>query len=301
MRALSFEEGKLYVADRGASQVRIYKVENNDVSLEKTFGEAGRPGDRAPERFTDIAGMAVDTDGNVVVTDRAGQGSRMQKFTPEFKQLWQQLGLEFSSQGTFSTDDPDTLFSASKNAYRLHRRDGRLGISGLCQNGHDQRLLWNGYDQRVFRNFRKHISGAAAYCSLRRERISSTFWPAMDLQYIGLILRRMSLAALRLSWLPRWLELSPCRTGRRAKDAWKRENRFLWSWHDEHGDGQIQKEEINVLATPENPKEWDWSMGGFTVDEKGWLWIASYVRKPPHPRQESTVWAIPPEGPNRLG
>ncbi len=291
VRALSFKEGKLYVADRGASQVRIYKVENNDVSLEKTFGEAGRPGDHAPERFTDIAGMAVDTHGNVVVTDRAGQGSRMQKFTPEFKQLWQQLGLEFSSQGTFSADDPDTLFSASKNAYRLHRGTGGwefLGSARTDNPGEYFGIFESSYrgPPRIVRIGEKNFFYFLAGDGLAVYRID----PPED-ESRGPTLKLASALA----------GAEPLPDGTRAKDAWKRENRFLWSWHDEHGDGQIQKEEINVVATPENPKEWEWSMGGFTVDDKGWLWIASYMRKPPHPRQESTVWAIPPGGPDKLG
>ena len=141
MRALAFRGDKLYVADREAGQVRVYKVEGNDVSLQKTFGEPGRPGDRAPERFTSIQGMAVDGHGNVIVTDRAGQGSRMQKFTPEFKQLWRQMGLEFSSQGTFGKDDPDILFTSNKNAYRLDRKTGGWEFLGLCQDGQGQGLF----------------------------------------------------------------------------------------------------------------------------------------------------------------
>ena len=36
-------------------------------------------------------------------------------------------------------------------------------------------------------------------------------------------------------------------------------------------------------------------MGGFTVDEKGWIWFASYVRRPPNPREESAIYAILPQ------
>jgi hypothetical protein len=42
-------------------------------------------------------------------------------------------------------------------------------------------------------------------------------------------------------------------------------------------------------------------MGGFTVDEKGWIWFASYVRRPLNPREESAIYAILPQGPDRLG
>ena len=72
--ALALRGDKLYVADREQGQVRIYQVKGNDVVLDKTFGEAGRPGDRAPERFTSIEGMAVDRHGNIIIVDRAGEG-----------------------------------------------------------------------------------------------------------------------------------------------------------------------------------------------------------------------------------
>jgi hypothetical protein len=37
-------------------------------------------------------------------------------------------------------------------------------------------------------------------------------------------------------------------------------------------------------------------MGGFTVDEKGWVCLASYGHRAPNPRQESAIWVIPPRG-----
>jgi hypothetical protein len=43
VRALSFSNGKLYVADRGASQLRIYGVAENNVWLQQTIGEPVAP------------------------------------------------------------------------------------------------------------------------------------------------------------------------------------------------------------------------------------------------------------------
>jgi hypothetical protein len=142
VRALSFSNGKLYVADRGVSQLRIYGVADNNVWLEKTIGEPGRPGDRSPQRFTKIGGMAADQQGNVIVSDRASQGARLQKLTPEFQQVWQLLGLEFTSQATFSTDNPDILFSATKNACRVDRKTGSWEFLGLRPDGYSQRVFW---------------------------------------------------------------------------------------------------------------------------------------------------------------
>jgi hypothetical protein len=45
----------------------------------------------------------------------------------------------------------------------------------------------------------------------------------------------------------------PMPDGTTPKAAWKPENRFLWSWHNEHGDHQVHKEEIMFAVTPGNP------------------------------------------------
>ena len=82
---------------------------------------------------------------------------------------------------------------------------------------------------------------------------------------------------------------------------WKRENRFLWSWHDAKGDNEVIQEEVVIEASPDNPKDWEWPLGGMTIDDQGWLWIASFVRRPPNPRQESSIYAIAPEGPDDSG
>ena len=93
----------------------------------------------------------------------------------------------------------------------------------------------------------------------------------------------------------------PLPDGTEPKEPWRRENRFLWSWHDEQGDNEPQKEEISISATPDNPKDWEWPLAGITVDEKGWIWIASAVRRPPYSREESAIYTIPPQGLDKLG
>ena len=93
----------------------------------------------------------------------------------------------------------------------------------------------------------------------------------------------------------------PMPDGTVPKEPWARQNRFLWSWHDEQGDNEPQQEEITLAATPENPTDWEWPLGGITVDEKGWLWMASYLHRPPNPNEDSAIYAIPPQGPDKLG
>ncbi|HEY5741784.1 MAG TPA: hypothetical protein VIS99_04525, partial [Terrimicrobiaceae bacterium] len=289
VRSLSFRDGKLYVADRGASQVRIYKVEGDNVVLEKTLGEPGRPGDRAPDRFTSIGGMAVDPAGNILISDRAGQGARLQKLSPEFKQLWELFGLEFSSQATFGVQDPDLLFSATKNAYRIDRKTGGWEFLGSGKT-----------DSDYFGNFDTSHRGPPRV--VRFGEKDFFYFPAGD----GIAIYRIDppeeeSRGPTLKLVGALAGAEPLPDGKVAKTAWKLENRFLWSWHDEQGDNAVQKEEIAFAATPGNPPDWDWPRGGLTVDDKGWIWIASYGRRPPNPHQGSAIWAIPPKGPNKLG
>jgi DNA-binding beta-propeller fold protein YncE len=292
VRALAVRGDKLYVADRGAGQLRVYKVDGDRVSLQTTFGEPARPGDRAPARFTSIQGMAVDGEGNVVVTDRVGQGSRIQKFTPEFKQLWRQLGMEFSSQATYGKDQPDILFTSNKNVYQLDRKTGGWEFLGSAKTDKD-----NVY----FGNFDSSHRGPPRI--VRFGEKDFFFFPAGD----GVAIYRIDqskeeLRGPTLDLVSALAGAEPLPDGTLPKrEPWRPENRFLWSWHDEQGDNQPREDEVTISATPQNPKGWEWPSAGITVDEKGWLWISSLVRKPPSPREESTIYTIPPKGTDEMG
>jgi sugar lactone lactonase YvrE len=216
VRALALSGDKLYVADREAGQVRIYRVQGSKVSPLKTLGEAGRPGDRAPERLTTIQGMAVDSRGSIVLTDRIGQGSRMQKFTQGYKPLWRQMGLEFSSQGAFGKDDPDTLFTSNRNAYRLDRKTGGWEFLGPAKTD-EQEVYFGNFDSshrgppRIVRFGEKDFfyfpagDGVAVY----------HIFPAKDASSGPTLKLAAALAGAE-----------PLPDGKRAKEAWKRESRY---------------------------------------------------------------------------
>ena len=235
--------------------------------------------------------MAVDRHGNIIIVDRAGEGARLQKFTSEFERLWYQLGLEFSSQGAYGKDNPDTLFTSNKNAYRLDKKTGNWDFLGSARTD---------TTKEYFGNFDSSHRGPPRIVRFGEQDFF--YFPAGD----GVAVYRIDLPedesrGPTLKLVSALAQSEPLPDGSVPKDSWKGEYRFQWSWHDEQGDNQPQKDEITIVNTPENPKDWEWPMGGITVDEKGWLWLASYVRRPPYPRQESTIWAIPPNGPNKLG
>ena len=291
VRALAVRGTKLYVADREAGQVRIYKVQGNNVSLQKTFGEPGRPGDRAPDRFTTIQGMTVDGWGKVIVTDRMGQGSRMQKFTPEFKQLWRQMGLEFSSQGP-TARTIRTPF--------LPRIRTPTGWTGRWAAGYSWVRAKTDEDGVYFCNFDSSHRGPPRI--VRFGKKDFFYYPAGD----GVAVYRVDPPEEQsrgptLKLVCALAGAEPLPDGTVPKEPWRKENRFLWSWHDEQGDNKPQEEEITLAATPENPRNWEWPMGGFTIDEKGWIWFASFIRTPPNPREESALYTILPQGPDKLG
>ena len=79
VRALSIQGNMLAVADR-IGVVRKYTVTSDtQVSLAASYGLPQRPGDRKPERLSSINGMAMDASGNIYISDRLGDGSRLQK------------------------------------------------------------------------------------------------------------------------------------------------------------------------------------------------------------------------------
>jgi hypothetical protein len=143
VRALGLRGNTLYVADRGASEVRLYEIRDSAVKLTRIFGEPQRPGDRAAERLSNIRGMAVDSQGHLLLSDRMGKGSRLQKLTPQFTQAWRQMGLEFASQGAFGVDNPDLLLTTDKNAYKLDRTTGAWEFLGSARTDLDDTYFGN--------------------------------------------------------------------------------------------------------------------------------------------------------------
>ena len=291
VRALAVRGDKLYVADRQSGEIRFYQVKGNELILQQSFGKPGGPGYRAPDRFSKIQGMAVDGRGNFIVTDRAGQASRMQKFTPDLRQVWRQMGLEFSSQGTYGKNDPDTLFTSNKNAYRLDKKTGRWEFLGSAKT--DQ-------DHVYFGNFDSSHRGSPRI--VRFGEKDFFYFPAGD----GLAVYRVdppkdASRGPTLELAAALAGAEPLPDGTVPKETWRRENRFLWSWHDAKGDNEVTQEEVLIEASPDNPKDWEWPLGGMTIDDQGWLWIASFIRRPPNPRQESSIYAIAPEGPDDSG
>jgi DNA-binding beta-propeller fold protein YncE len=295
VRALALRGDKLYVADRDAAQVRIYTVNDGKVTLAKTFGKRARPGDRASERLESINGMAADSAGNIIITDRVGLGGRIQKVGPDFKPVWSQMCLEFSAQATYSQAAPDIIYSSYKNVYKVDKKTGQWEFLGSGRTDTSKSYFGN-YDSshrgppRIVNLYDKDFYFFPAGDGIAVYRID----PSGDPQR-GPLLNLV--AAMALS--------RPLPNGKHVEEGWLLENRFLWSWHDEEGDNKISESEVQILASPGNPKDWEWPTPSMTVDAKGWIWVASYQRrlfpldKPEF--EHYAIYAIPPGGPDKQG
>ena len=295
VRALALRGDTLYVADRDAAQVRIYTVNGTSLKRVSSFGKPARPGDRAGDRLAGINGMAVDSAGNIIITDRVGLGGRMQKVGPDFKPVWSQMCLEFSSQATYSPVNPDVINSSYKNVYRLDKKTGAWEFLGSGRTDVEKSYFGN-YDSshrgppRIVNLFGKDFFFFPAGDGIAVYRVD----PSGDPQR-GPLLNLVACMA----------GCNPLPNGKHAEQGWRPENRFLWSWHDEQGDHKIQESEVQMLAIPGKPKDWEWPTPSMTVDDKGWVWIASYQRRLfPLEKPEFEhygIYAIPPGGPDKQG
>ena len=297
VRALALRGNVLYVADSAAAQVRVYDISGAKAKLTKSFGQPARPGDRASERMKGINGMAVDSGGNIIVSDRIGQGGRLQKLTPDFRQLWRQMSLEFSSQAAFGAEDPDLLFSAYRNAYKIDRKTGGWELLGPARTESDEEKSYFGHYENSFRGPPRVV---------RLFGNDYFYFPAGDGVAIYRIERSKDPQRGPLLTLVACLAgCNPLPDGTHAKEGWLPENRYLWSWQDEQGDHQPQKEEATIVVSPGVPQDWEWPRGPLSVDDKGWIWTTSAHRRPSPTdgpgAETSAIYAIPPQGPNKLG
>jgi Chitobiase/beta-hexosaminidase C-terminal domain/Divergent InlB B-repeat domain/FlgD Ig-like domain len=262
----------LCVADR-VGIIRKYRIGANGTSVSQlsTFGLSQRPGDSASARMLLVNGMAMDSSGNIVVLDHLGDGSRMQKLNSQYGQLWNQMSLEFSSSLAYGGANPNVAFSSYRQAYQLDRATGNwthLGIAKTDSAG------------RYFGNFDTSHAGPPHVVRLGANDFF--YFPAGD-----------SLAVYRVvpgaNGLGPTLKLASVLGGSGpGPDGLVWTDKYLWDWHDNQGDGQIQYApastpgpagEVNLMAVGSSPDpNWKWTRDSYEVDDFGRVWIASNQR-----------------------
>jgi hypothetical protein len=77
--------------------------------------------------------MARDTSGNVIISDRLRDGSRIQKINSQLNPVWQQMCLEFSGSAAYGVANPDLLISSYRKAYQIDKATGKWSLLGTAK------------------------------------------------------------------------------------------------------------------------------------------------------------------------
>jgi PA14 domain/Divergent InlB B-repeat domain len=305
VRALSIQGNTLAVADR-VGKIRKYTIKNGTrLTQGASYGLLQRPGDRIPQRLSSINGMALDASGNIIVSDRLGDGSRLQKINSQLGPVWQQMCLEFSASAVYGKANPDLLISSYRKAYQIDKITGKWTLLGTAKTDAHKKYFGN-YESthmgppRVVRFGGNDFFYYPAGDSLAIYRIEPSADPERG--------PTLKLASVLGSSQP-----SP--DGIHRDESWRPENRYLWEWNDTQGDGEIQYTprttpgqagEVTLLGLPRVPHaDWQWVRRAFEVDDAGWVWMASanrdHIPDVSYSFEGEALYAIPPQGLNNLG
>ena len=281
IQSLAFgPDGTLYIADIKAAEVGLYRVSGTTLQAAGKLGRKAEPGDRAPDRFYKLHGAAVDPRGNVITAQNEWFfcGGRLAKFSPQGQPLWEQVGLEFASNGTTDERDPDLFYSFKHHVYRLDRATGTAAYLGNSFN-QDGFHGTAGGDLRVVHLGDKTFCYMGTGDGIQVRRIDPPTEPGRS------PVMKLVSAIGRCAPLP---------TGEFSNEGWKPQNFYLWSWHDEKGDGKPDPDEIEYFMRPEDKKPL-WSYGSLTVDASNSLWFTSNDRGGTTIERQS-IWSIPLRG-----
>ena len=271
-------ESRLYVADQGAGQVKIYKTnEAGGATLGGTLGQPFQPGDGAADRFIRLHGLAVDSAGNVITAQDEFffNGGRLAKWSPAGKLLWEQMGMEFQSQGTYGASDPDTFYTYAAHAYHLDRKTGTATY------------IANTYDNSPYRS-----SSAGVPHIVRVGAHDFAYLPMGDGMNVYRIDRNaQGKPVFRLASLIH--SGAPGPSGVDFQETWRHPVR--WSWHDAVGDHTVKQEQIAYVQRDSDGKPL-WQHGPMCVEpsDKS-LWFSSNDRGGLGPGRQD-VWTIPMSG-----
>ncbi len=251
-------DNRLYVADKGAGLIKIYETDQLGARLVDTFGQRARPGDYAPDRFFQLEGVAVDSQGSMVtIQSQPFGGARLARWLPDRKLDWEQRGLEFVSLGTYSSRNPDEFISLYYNRYRLEKTGTpRAEYRGNLQYGDPK--------------YRERVHGVPRIVALGNH---SFFYTA---QGDGMLVFRREGDSLRLAAM----------VGGRCPDPQGKSDDKAplgqWTWNDRNGNGSFEHNEIVWYKKPGSGK---YIVFGFNVDDRGNLLYCEH--------ETGAIWELP--------
>lgn len=284
VRSLFFaKDGRLFAADAGAGNIKIYKVGGTTAKLEKTFGKKAKTGDRAPDKFFDLASVVLDHAGAIYTAQRetAMFGGRIAKFAADGKVLWEQLGLEFCSTAGYADHAPDIVHTSSRHSYKVNKNDGTWEYLG--NNLYHDTAYWSPsgrmWIRKIGDNEFHFLCSGDGMQIYRKTNNGESGAPILSL--VSILGRNR-----------------PLPDSRKPDDCWRKEYHYLWSWNDEISP-KPSMSSVLINSSPESDRAL-WQYGAWTIADDNSVWIASYDRGGDTPEKES-VWRIPMKALNKNG
>ena len=251
---------RLWVADQDAGQLQVYRIDALDrLAPLRTYGKKAGPGDFSPLAISRIQSFDVTNDGGFVLAQTYGHGSIVTRFKADSAVVWQQVGLEFCTNGTYDQKQPDLFISSLLHAYRLlDPAQGTWKYEGNLLGTHPLRPGQSTGTPRVLQ-----INKHQYYYQLTGDHV----------KVYRVEGSRAVPAAL--------VGISPCAWDTELLGPMADKDRPThYSWNDANGDGQIQREEISRVV--DQTPIWTFSC---EVDAAGNLII------PDH--QTSSIYRLP--------
>ena len=222
---------RLWVADQDSGQIQVYKIEALEkLTQVKTYGHKAQPGEFAPLAIGRIQSFDVMPDGGFVLAQTYGHGSVVTRFSPDGNVIWQQVGLEFCTNGTYEQQRPDLFISSLSNAYRLlNGQQGRWRFEGCVYQG-PVALGQSTGTPRILT-----LGGRRFYFALTGDR-------AQVFRFDGQRLVPSAIVGLTpRAWDKKLLG-----------EVVDQDKPTHFTWHDANGDGTIEAEEIVRVADPKS-------------------------------------------------
>jgi hypothetical protein len=278
--AMAFGTGaKLYVADARAGQVLLLNsTPDQSGGFTPVLGQKAKSGDRAPDRFYTLRGLAVDAHDNLITVQRepGASGARLARWTPDsppsadrqptYTLAWEHFATEFVSLGNYGQSDPDTLYTVTHHRHRLLDR-----AKGTWD------YLGNAVDLAAFPTS-NHTYRSDPHGVPRVLRIGSrdfVFMPTGD----GVQVYRANGSVLKLASLVGGHDPSP--------DGEKSDGKITkWTWSDEQGTGKPDPARIRTIDDR-------YTCFGMDVDAHANLWFAN--------THTHSIWTIPLAGVDARG